>query len=70
MILDSGMTQRRTDTENVRRAERASPKRRLLTAREVARLAHFLLYVDEGYTSNVVIEMNGGKFARMPWAGT
>lgn len=39
------------------------PKMRWLSTMEVARMIHFLLCVDEGYTTNVVIRMNGGEHA-------
>lgn len=64
-ILDSRMTQRRRDQENVARSVAANPKRRGLASVEVAQMIHHLLFADQGYTSNTVIHMNGGKFARM-----
>lgn len=60
IIADTGMTERRDDHENLDRRRAAHPKRRFLKAVEVARLLHFLLYVDEGYLSGQVIRMNGG----------
>jgi NAD(P)-dependent dehydrogenase (short-subunit alcohol dehydrogenase family) len=60
IVRNSGMTERRTDIENLERRRQAHPKRRFLEAIEVARLIHFVLYVDEGYLSNTVIRMNGG----------
>lgn len=60
IIEDSGMTMRRTDFENLEQRRQAHPKQRFLRAMEVARLAHFLLYQDEGYLSGQVIRMNGG----------
>jgi NAD(P)-dependent dehydrogenase (short-subunit alcohol dehydrogenase family) len=60
IIGDCGMTTRRTDLENLERRRQEHPKRRFLKAAEVARLIHFLLYVDEGYLSGQVIRMNGG----------
>jgi NAD(P)-dependent dehydrogenase (short-subunit alcohol dehydrogenase family) len=39
---------------------RANPKERLVGPHEVAALAHFLLYKDQGYISGVTIRMNGG----------
>ena len=65
LISDAGMTLRRDDQDNVSRSVEQNPKGRGLTAGEVAEMVYFLLFVDEGYTSNVVIDMNGGKFARM-----
>lgn len=60
IIGDCRMTTERKDTENLERRRQESPKRRFLKACEVARLVHFLLYVDEGYISGTVIRMNGG----------
>jgi NAD(P)-dependent dehydrogenase (short-subunit alcohol dehydrogenase family) len=60
IIEDAGMTLRRTDHENLARRREESPKKRFLRAAEVAKLVHFLLYVDEGYLSGQVIRMNGG----------
>lgn len=60
IIEDAGMTLRRTDTENLDRRRQENPKKRFLKAVEVARMVHFLLYVDEGYTTGTVIRMNGG----------
>lgn len=64
-IGDSGMTRRRSDQDNVDRILASLPKRRFLEAIEVARLIAFLLFTDAGYVSNEVINVNGGKFARM-----
>lgn len=60
IIGDASMTTRRTDLENLERRRQEHPKKRFLKAAEVARLIHFLLYVDEGYLSGQVIRMNGG----------
>jgi NAD(P)-dependent dehydrogenase (short-subunit alcohol dehydrogenase family) len=60
IIADTGMTTAREDTDNLERRRLEHPKGRFLTAMEVARLVHFLLYVDEGYLSGQVIRMNGG----------
>jgi len=60
IIENSGMTRRRKDQGALRDRMFNHPKRRFLTALEVARMAHFLLYIDEGYTSGVVIRMHGG----------
>lgn len=61
IISDAGMTMRRTDSDVLVRKCRAHPKRRFVTSVEVARLVHFVLYVDRGYLSNTVIRMNGGQ---------
>lgn len=60
IISDCNMTTSRTDHENLERRRAESPKQRFLRAAEVARLVHFLLYIDEGYLSGQVIRMNGG----------
>jgi len=60
IIRDAEMTLTRHDLAEVDRRAKAHPKGRFLAAREVARLIHFLLYVDEGYISGVTIRMNGG----------
>ena len=60
IVADTGMTERRQDVENLERRKEMHPKKRFLTAKEVARLIHFLLYVDEGYLSGQVIRINGG----------
>ena len=64
-ISDSRMTLARHDQEQVQQTMQTNPKERGVTSREVARMLHFLLFEDQGYTSNTVIPMNGGKFARM-----
>lgn len=60
IIADARMTLERKDVENLERRRDAHPKGRFLAAAEVARMIHFLLYVDEGYTTGTVIRMNGG----------
>ncbi len=61
IIEDAGMTIRREDRENLFRIRENHPKGRFLRSIEVARMVYFLLYVDIGYTTNVVIRMNGGS---------
>ena len=60
IISDAQMTLARKDLENLENRRENHPKKRFLKAIEVARLIHFLLYVDEGYLSGTVIRMNGG----------
>lgn len=59
----TGMTRQKTSPE-IQVYIDQHPKRRMVVPMEVARLVHFLLFTDEGYISNTVVEMNGGKFAR------
>lgn len=61
--IDCGMTLRRPERE-IAELRQSHPKRRLVSPAEVAKLVHFLLFVDEGYITNTVIEINGGRFAR------
>jgi NAD(P)-dependent dehydrogenase (short-subunit alcohol dehydrogenase family) len=61
--VDCGMTLRRPAAE-IEELKQSHPKRRLVTAREVAALIHHLLFADAGYVTNTVVEMNGGRFAR------
>jgi NAD(P)-dependent dehydrogenase (short-subunit alcohol dehydrogenase family) len=64
IIEDSNMTSHRADTDNLERRRVEHPKGRFLRMSEVCRMIHFLLYVDEGYTTNTVIRMNGGGHIR------
>lgn len=64
IIVDAGMTTRRHDQDRVKLRAAAHPKGRFLRSEEVAKMIHHLLYVDEGYTSGVVIRMNGGEHTR------
>ena len=62
-ITGSGMNLRRNADGMAALAERLDthPKQRWLEPREVAEMVCFLLMVDKGYTTNVVIRMNGGE---------
>jgi 3-oxoacyl-[acyl-carrier protein] reductase len=60
IIEDSRMTASRTDIENLKHRRETHAKKRFLSAMEVAKLVHYLLYVDEGYISGTVIHMDGG----------
>ena len=62
IIEDSGMTQRRDDLDQCLERGRGRRRGGWLLAREVARLAHFLLYVDTGSISNTVIRQTGGNW--------
>lgn len=61
VIEDAGMTLRRNDPDRLEQRRKGHPQRRFLRSAEVARLVHFLLYVDQGYLSNTVIRMHGGE---------
>lgn len=64
IVADAGMTLRREDKERLEAREKAHPKARFVTSREVAVLVHHVLYVDRGYLSGVVIRMNGGEHTK------
>ncbi|CDX26697.1 hypothetical protein MPL3356_60502 [Mesorhizobium plurifarium] len=59
IIGDCRMTTSRVDVENLERRRIAHPKRRFLTATEVAAMARTLLYFQP-YVSGTVIRMHGG----------
>jgi NAD(P)-dependent dehydrogenase (short-subunit alcohol dehydrogenase family) len=61
IIGDAGMTLRRTDKGNLKLREQASPKKRFVTSLEIAALVHFLLYIDQGFITNTIINMTGGE---------
>lgn len=60
IIEDSGMTQRRNDLDHCIDRGRKTRRGSWLKPEEVAELAYFLLYIDHGAISNVVIPMQGG----------
>jgi NAD(P)-dependent dehydrogenase (short-subunit alcohol dehydrogenase family) len=61
VIQDAGMCARRVDLERLDRRREVHPQKRFLWAIEVARLVHYVLCIDRGYLSGVVIRMNGGE---------
>lgn len=61
IIANAAMTLRREDQDNLEQRRMVHPKRRYLQAIEVARLVHYVLYIDLGYLSGVVLRMNGGS---------
>jgi NAD(P)-dependent dehydrogenase (short-subunit alcohol dehydrogenase family) len=63
-ITDAGMTTRRQDTERLSEYEATHPKKRFLTALEVAKIIVLLTGDEFSYLTNTTIELNGGKFAR------
>lgn len=62
-IEGSGMNLQRNEDGKKALAERVKnhPKKRWLEPIEVARMVHFLLCLDEGYTTGITIRMNGGE---------
>ena len=65
MIRDARMTASRDDTWRVDQVEKDHPKKRLLHSVEIAHAINWLFSENANYISNSVIQMNGGKFARM-----
>ena len=62
-VLNTNMNRQR-NADGVASLERrrvVHPKQRWLQPIEVARVIHFLLCIDEGYTTGVIIRMNGGE---------
>lgn len=66
LIEDSKITEerRKLEPEVVEAAIANHPKKRGVFGREIANMIYYLLYGDEGYTTNTVIHINGGKYAR------
>ena len=64
MLGDAGMTTRRLDKNNVTLAKQNHPKERLLKTAELVSTIEFLIFHNT-YITNTIIEINGGKFARM-----
>jgi NAD(P)-dependent dehydrogenase (short-subunit alcohol dehydrogenase family) len=65
-IENTGMNRQR-NADGVAALEKRRPehpKQRWLQPIEVARMVHYLLCVDQGYTTNTVIRMNGGEHCR------
>ena len=62
-VINTGMNQRRNadGKQALENRVQKHPKRRWLSPLEVANMIHFLLCVDAGYTTGVVIRMNGGE---------
>lgn len=69
MVLETRMTESKPPAL-VQAAEQQTPKLRGLSVPEVCQAIHHLLFVDQGYTTNTVIEINGGKFARQSQGGS
>lgn len=63
-IEDSRMTLRRDDVQRLKAYKKNHPKKRFLTASEVASVIHSLMGAEFSYLTNTTIELNGGKFAR------
>jgi NAD(P)-dependent dehydrogenase (short-subunit alcohol dehydrogenase family) len=61
IIENSRMTMNRTDLKSLAKRAAEHPKGRFLQMSEVCSMIHFLLYVDEGYTSGTIIRMHGGN---------
>lgn len=63
IIVGTGMTNARNAAGKAAMEDRRllHPKQRWLEPMEVARMVHFLLCVDQGYTTGVVIRMHGGE---------
>lgn len=64
-IIDAGMTIRRKDKKNVIRSIVNNPKKRGVSSKEIANLIYSLFYEHTDYLTNIVIKIDGGKFARM-----
>ncbi|WP_038176151.1 SDR family oxidoreductase [Vibrio pacinii] len=66
-IEDSAMTMSRIDTERLNTYRNNHPKKRFLSNSEVVDVIYDLLSKESTYLTNIEIEINGGKFARMKY---
>jgi NAD(P)-dependent dehydrogenase (short-subunit alcohol dehydrogenase family) len=68
-IEDSPSIQNRTEDGKKALVERVKnhPKKRWLTAMEVAQAVNYMMFIDQGYTSGVVLRMNGGEHCGDRW---
>ena len=64
-IVDGNMTLNRKDKQNVRKSIKINPKKRGLFSKEVSKLIYDISFNNTDYLTNVVINVNGGKFSRM-----
>ena len=62
--IESGMTNRRKDLERLNRYREEHPKKRFITADEIAKIIKNLCSDEFNYLSNTTVEINGGKFTR------
>lgn len=68
VVMNTNMTNSRDEDGclALMKRQKRHPKSRWLEPIEVARMIYFLLCVDLGYTTNVVIRMNGGEHCGSP----
>ncbi len=64
-IIDGKMTLNRKDVKKVKNLVKKNPKRRGLYSKEISKLIYDLSFENTDYLTNVVININGGKFSRM-----
>ncbi len=65
-IIDSNFTNKRIDQINVKNSIKSNPKNRGLYSKEIAEIIFDLMMSKKfDYLTNTVIQLNGGKFARM-----
>jgi NAD(P)-dependent dehydrogenase (short-subunit alcohol dehydrogenase family) len=60
IIIDTKMTESRKDIKRLNARMQAHPMKRWLLAREVAAMAHFLLF-NAPYCNGTVVRMHGGQ---------
>lgn len=59
IVEDAGMTTRREDLDNLVKRKEQHPMKRFVTSREVAEMAHYLLY-HQPYVNRTIVRMHGG----------
>ena len=64
-IIDGKITLERQDKANVKKSINMNPKKRGILSNEISKLIYSLVFFNTDYISNIVIDVNGGKFSRM-----
>jgi|GEM_PF-1210258 NADP-dependent 3-hydroxy acid dehydrogenase YdfG len=64
-IEDSNMTINRIDSDRLSEYKNNHPKKRFLKMSEIASLVNSIFFHNSTYLTNIEVELNGGKFARM-----
>ncbi len=64
-IIDANITLKRKDKINVKKSIKNNPKKRGLKSKEIADIIYSIFYDLTDYMTNIVINVDGGKFSRM-----
>ena len=64
-IIDANITLKRKDKINVKKSIKNNPKKRGLKSNEIADIIYSIFFDLTDYMTNIVINVDGGKFSRM-----